>query len=134
MSTTRSLVTALTRLHIAALFGSPPATARVAVTGEVDLATGPGLREALLRVLHTHGPAVLDIDLAGVTFLDCTGIRALIAVRNAAVHDGCQVRVCHPRPNVRRVLEMARLLDVLTVEPADPQHRARAGRSLSSTR
>ena len=27
-------------------------------------------------------PAVLNVDLAGVTFLDCTGIHALVAVRN----------------------------------------------------
>lgn len=126
MSTTHSLVTALTPLHIAAVFGSPPGLALVAVTGEVDLATAPGLRETLLRVLHTHGPVVLDIDLAGVTFLDCTGIGALVAVRNAAVHVGCHVRVCHPQPIVRRVLEVTGLLNVLTVEqqrlPADPQH------------
>jgi hypothetical protein len=51
---------------------------------------------------------------------------ALVAVRNADVHVGCQVRACHPQPIVRRVLEVTGLLDVLTVEqqrlPADPQH------------
>jgi anti-anti-sigma factor len=126
MSTTHSPVTALTPLHIAATASSPPGTVRVAVTGEVDLATAPELRERLLGVLHTHGPAVLDIDLAGVTFLDCTGIGALVAVYNAAVHAGCQLRVLHPQPIVRRVLEVTGLLDVFTVAPprlpAGPQH------------
>ena len=116
MSTTRSLMTALMPFHIAHLSGSPPGRARVAVTGEVDLATASELRETLLGVLHTHGPAFLDIDLAGATFLDCTGIGALAAVHNAAVLVGCQVRVCHPRPNVRRVLEVTGLLDVHTAE------------------
>jgi|GEM_PF-492121 len=126
MSTTPSHVTALTPLHILAMVGLPPGTARVAVTGEIDLATAPAFRETLLGVLHTHGPAVLDIDLAGVTFLDCTGIGALVAVRNAAVHAGSHVRVCHPQPIVRRILEVTGLLDVLAVEqqrlPAAPQH------------
>ena len=127
MSTTHSPVAALTRLlHIVAMISPSPGTARVAVTGEVDLATAPELRERLLGVLHTHRPAVLDIDLAGVTFLDCTGIGALVAVHNAAVHEGCQVRVCHPQPIVRRVLEVTGLLDALTVEPQrlpkGPQH------------
>jgi anti-anti-sigma factor len=126
MSTTHSPVTALTPLHIATMISSPPGTARVAVAGEVDLATAPEFRERLLGVLHTQAPAVLDIDLTGVTFLDCTGIGALVVVHNAAVHAGCLVRVCHPQPIVRRVLEVTGLLDVLTVEPrrppAGPQH------------
>jgi anti-anti-sigma factor len=126
MSTTQSPVTVLTPLYITGLFGSPPGMARVAVAGEVDLATAPELRETLLGVLHAHGPAVFDIDLAGVRFLDCTGIGALVAVRNAAVHAGCQVRICHPQPIVRRVLEVTGLLDVFSVEPqpltASPQH------------
>jgi anti-anti-sigma factor len=125
MSTKLSPVTALAQLRIDT--SCPlPATARVAVVGEVDLATAPGLRDRLLSVLHEQNPAVLDVDLAGVTFLDCTGIGALVAVRNAAVHEGCQVRVCHPQPITRRVLEVTGLLDAFTVEPQQlpkgPQH------------
>jgi len=119
-------VTASTPLHITTMINSPPGTTRVAVTGEVDLATAPVFRETMLGLLRTHGPSIIDIDLAGVTFLDCTGIGALVAVRNGAVHAGCHVRVCHPQPIVGRVLEATGLLDVLTVEPQrlppDPEH------------
>lgn len=116
----------LTPLYIAVMISLPPGTARVLVTGEVDLATAPELRERLLGVLHTQGPAVLDIDLAEVTFMGCAGVGALVAVNNAAIHAGCQVRVCHPQPIVRRVLELTGLLGVFAVEPqpppAGPQH------------
>jgi anti-anti-sigma factor len=120
MSTTLSPVTALTQLHLDTSRPSP-STARVAVAGEVDLATAHLLRDRLLGVLREQTPAVLDVDLARVTFLDCTGISALVAVRNAAVHVGRQMRVSHPQPIVRRVLELTGLLDLFTAPIDQPQ-------------
>ena len=120
MSTTLSPVTTLTQLHIDTSWPSP-STARVAVVGEVDLATAHLLRDRLLGVLREHAPAVLDVDLGGVTFLDCTGISALVAARNAAVHIGGHMRVSHPQPIVGRVLEVTGLLDVLTAPIDQPQ-------------
>ena len=52
----------------------------------------------LLTVLREHHPAVLTVDLAGVTFLDCASIRALVAAYHAAVRGGCQMWVTRPRP------------------------------------
>jgi anti-anti-sigma factor len=120
MSTTLSPVTALPQLHIDTSWSSP-VVVRVAVVGEVDLATAHLLRDQMLGVLHEQAPAVLDVDLAGVTFLDCTGISALVAVRNAAVRSGRQMRVSHPQPIVRRVLDVTGLLGILTAPIDQPQ-------------
>ena len=119
MSTTDSPVAALPQLHLDTSWPSPT-TARVAVVGEVDLATTPVLRERLLRVLRDQRPDLLDVDLAGVTLLDCTGLGALVAVRNAAIQAGRQMRVSHPQPIVRRVLEVTGLLDVFTAPTIVP--------------
>jgi anti-anti-sigma factor len=119
MSTTVSSVTALTQLHLDTSWPAP-STARVAVVGEVDLSTAHVLRDRLLGALRGQAPAVLDVDLAGVTFLDCTGISALVAVRNAAMDTGCQVRVTHPQPIVRRVLDVTGLLGPLTAPIDQP--------------
>lgn len=127
MSTTVSSVTALAQFHLDVSWPAP-STARVAV-GEVDLATAHLLGDRLLGVLREQTLAVIDVDLAGVTFLDCTGISALVAVRNAAMHTGCQVRVTDPQPIVRRVLDVAGLLGLftapvdqpLTTGPVNPQ-------------
>jgi anti-anti-sigma factor len=120
MSTTASSpVTMSAQLHIDTSYPSA-VTARVAVVGEVDLVTTPVLRERLLRVLRDRRPDLLDVDLAGVTFLDCTGLGALVAVRNAAVQAGGQIRVSHPRPIVRRVLEVTGLLGVFTAPTMVP--------------
>ena len=98
-----------------------PDTARVAVAGEVDVATAPMLRDRLLSLLHGQAAAVLVVDLAGCTFLDCTGIGALVSVHNVAARTGRQLRVTHPRPIVRRVLELTGLLDVFAVAIEQPQ-------------
>lgn len=133
MSTMLSPVTVLTQLHLDTSWPSP-SMALVAVAGEVDLATAHLLRYRLLGVLHEHGPAVLDVDLAGVTLLDCAGISALVAVRNAAVQAGRQMWITRPQPIVRRVLDVTGLLGVFTAPidqprplPISSEHRSRTG-------
>lgn len=120
MSVARTPVSTLTQLHLDTSWPSP-STARVAVVGEVDLATAHLLRGRLLDVLRERAPAVVDVDLAGVTFLDCTAISVLVAARNAAIHAGCHVRVSRPQPIVRRVLELTGLLGVFTTPIDQPQ-------------
>jgi anti-anti-sigma factor len=121
-TTTSSRVTALAQLHIDTNHPSA-VTARVAVVGVVDLATTALLRERLLRLLRDQRPDLLDIDLSGVTFLDCTGLGALIAVRNAAIEAGGQMRLSHPQPIVRRVLEVTGVLGMFTAATIDPSGR-----------
>lgn len=119
---TLSPVNASTQLHVDTSYPSP-ATAWVAVSGEVDLATAEVLRDGLLDVLRDEAPTMLGVDLAGVTFLDCAGISALVAVRNAAARTGRQMRVTHAQPIVRRVLDLTGLLDIFTAPIDRPQPR-----------
>jgi len=113
MSASFSPVIALAILHFDTSYPTP-GTTRVIVSGEVDLSTADALRDRLLEVLREQTPAVLDVDLGRVAFLDCAGVGALVAVRNAAVHAGIQLRVTHLQRIVRRVLDLVGLLDVLT--------------------
>jgi len=60
----------------------------------------PGLQPSPYR-----GGGILGFDLAGVTFLDCTGIRALsIAARLAP--GGCPVIIRSLSPIARRIVEL----------------------------
>ena len=120
MSITFSPVNTLAQLHLCTSYPSPD-TARVAVFGTVDLATAQVLRDGLLGVLHDEASAVLDVDLAGVDFLDCTGISALVAVHTAAVRTGRQIRVIDPQPIVHRVLDLTGFLGVLAAPVDQPR-------------
>jgi anti-anti-sigma factor len=103
----------LTQLRIDTSSPSP-AFVRVAALGEIDLATVDALREELLGVLSAQLPECVEIDLAGVSLMDCTGLTVLIITRQAALRIGCQLRITNPRPIVQRVLEATGLLGVLT--------------------
>jgi anti-anti-sigma factor len=96
-------------LRIEVSFPSP-GTVRLAVAGEVDLATAPQLGVQLLAVMDAHRPAVVDVDLAAVGFLDCSGIGVLVAVRDTAEKVGYRVWISHPQPFVAKVLEAVGLL------------------------
>ena len=80
----------------------------VGVSGEVDIASAPKLREELLGALRRHG-ARLALDLGGVTFMDCAGINALLAARRHARLEGGWVRVARASRRARKVLTLTGL-------------------------
>ena len=49
----------------------------IAVSGEIDVATAPQLRECLHRVI-AQGESTIVLDLLGVTFLDSTALGVLV--------------------------------------------------------
>ena len=74
------------------------------LTGEIDLLTAPLLRDAGLAATRQHAP-IIRFDLSGVTFMDLTGLKALLVTRRRAVRDGVQIHLVGPGRNVMRVLE-----------------------------
>src|SRR5215472_8303489 len=63
----------------------------VTVSGEIDIASGPKLREELLGAIRGHGARVA-LDLGRVTFIDCAGISVLLAAHRHARLEGGWVR------------------------------------------
>src|SRR5215211_6694237 len=86
----------------------------IAVDGELDLETAPEFTEEIeLAVWDTAGAFVLD--LTGVTFLDSSGLHALLRARAyLAREDRPLVLVC-PAGAARRVLDLAGVLDTFVV-------------------
>jgi anti-anti-sigma factor len=97
--------------------GDPVPTVEVAE--ELDLDSGPYLHEQLRSIMRTHG-AYLAIDLTGVTFIDCSGVNALLASGRDARRLGGWMRVAGASPCVRRLIEITGLQQVLEVLPASP--------------
>ena len=88
---------------------SEPAPGVVAVAGEVDIATAQLLEE---RLVERQGPIRLNME--AVTFIDSSGIRALVHVFRHCEGDGCTFRVEACSPPVERVLQVVGLYDLLT--------------------
>lgn len=83
---------------------------RVAVVGEIDLPHARDLVVALREVL-AGAPAVISLDLSGVTFMDSTGIQVLMGARADAVKAGTEVRIQKTSAPVQRVLQLTGLLE-----------------------
>jgi len=80
----------------------------LAVSGEIDIATAPSLREKLHSLL-ADGALQLIIDLDEVTFLDSTALGVLVGVLKRARTEGGEVRIVCNQPRVRKVFEITRL-------------------------
>ena len=95
-----------------------PGLVLVTVSGEVDLTTADELREAVVGALGRGRPTELQLNLAGVPFMDSMGISALIAGYRAATTAGAEFRLVEPSRPLVGVLEITGLLDVFGYHPS----------------
>jgi anti-anti-sigma factor len=80
----------------------------VRVAGQVDLDTAEQLAAGLESC---HGTVV--VDLAGVTFIDSSGLGTLVRARNRLTSEGGDLLVAEPTEMVRRLFELTGLSELL---------------------
>jgi anti-anti-sigma factor len=80
--------------------------------GELDTASA-GRLEAVLFDVSADGTTGITLDLSGLTFMDSTGLRAVLLAKDLTDHRGCDLSIIPGPPSVQRVFELAALLDVL---------------------
>ena len=81
--------------------------------GEIDTHTVHEFHETVTRAMSLSPRVVLD--LAGVTFVDSSGLGALIVARNSAREGRGSLSLVSPPPVVRRLLGSTRLHDVFDI-------------------
>jgi anti-sigma B factor antagonist len=86
---------------------------RVAFTGELDIAGAQEAEEAVRQAETGGGGRALTIDLRGLTFMDSTGLRLLVAADRRAQQDGRTLRIVRGPDAIQRVLELTGLGDKL---------------------
>jgi anti-anti-sigma factor len=86
------------------------------LTGELDIASAPALREQLLRLLRP-GSSRLVIDLSEVSFCDASGLAVLVSTGRRARLLGGFLRLAAVSPQVGRVLHLAGLLRNFAIFP-----------------
>ena len=91
--------------------GGAGADVRIAVFGDLDRDGASPLERAVIHVLRERRPARLEIDLAGVPFLDAGGVRVLLQCRADARQLDCRLTLTDVRPVAYRVLEIVGLLE-----------------------
>lgn len=85
----------------------------VGVHGDVDIASAADLREHLQREVERY--ALVVVDLAGVGFMDSTGLGVLVAAHNRAKASGRRLVVAEPQRLVRNALRLVQVDSVIDV-------------------
>ncbi|MEV5831047.1 STAS domain-containing protein [Spirillospora sp. NPDC052242] len=88
----------------------------VALSGVLDGAAAPALREHLIAALR-HSGRLLILDLSEVTSADVAGLAVLIGVRQRAAGLGVTLRLAAPSAEVAALLRATGLGRILTVHP-----------------
>lgn len=88
----------------------------LAVSGDLDISGVDEFLEHADRLLR-ESASTIDIDLAGVTFIDSSGLGALVRLQKTATENGRELRLSNvPRP-VTRILELTGLTDLFAERP-----------------
>jgi anti-sigma B factor antagonist len=94
------------------------ATWIVTVSGELDLASAPEL-EAVFEGTDASASDRVLVDLAGVSFLDSSGIRALVRAKRRFDGIGAPLLLDAVSDAARQVLEISGVLDALSERSPD---------------
>jgi anti-sigma B factor antagonist len=94
----------------------PDGVTVVQPAGRLDLLSAAGLRQRLAQEIAA-GRRRLVVDLAQVTFVDSSGLGALIGGLKAARLAGGDLRIARPGEQARIVLELTTLDRVLRPYP-----------------
>jgi anti-anti-sigma factor len=83
-----------------------PGHVRVAVTGEIDFSNSGALRDTLATILGESGLTRLELDFAGVRFVDSSGIDALVTGLHSAQQHRVGFAVRNAGGTVLRVMQI----------------------------
>jgi anti-anti-sigma factor len=75
----------------------------VALRGELDLATVPSLEDHLWS-LEGEGVKAIILDLRDLTFIDSTGLRALLVAWDHAANNGHRLAIVGASDDARKLL------------------------------
>ena len=93
------------------------ATTEVAPIGEVDVLTARTLYDELIDQLR-EDLAEMVIDFAGVTFIDTTGLAALVKAARRLGRAGATMRIANASPHAVRVLSITGVDRTIPVDAA----------------
>lgn len=90
-------------------------TATVSVLGEIDFSNADDIAQGLRDTVAEWTPATVFVDLKKASFMDSTGLGALIEGYRAASEAGIPFVVTNPTAGFHRVLTVTGLCDLFGV-------------------
>jgi anti-sigma B factor antagonist len=85
------------------------------ISGDIDLATSPELRKALLRELRDLKIPRVVLNLEGVRYIDSSGVASLVEGLKASRDVGSRLVLFGVNSTIREVLQISRLLKIFEI-------------------
>ncbi len=95
--------------------------------GELDLAAADHFRHTLEQALDKEPVRNLVFNLAGVTFIDSSGLGVLLGRYKRVSKNGGKVMLVSPQPQVRRILELSGLFRIMKELASESDALAKIG-------
>jgi anti-sigma B factor antagonist len=89
--------------------------ATVALHGEVDVLNVDQVRVALVEAIETR-PRALVVDLSKLSFIDSTGLGAIIFGFQRARDEGIEFALARPTRGVHQILVLSGVLEVVELQ------------------
>lgn len=94
-----------------------PGATVISLTGELDVYTSPALKDTLTQLADDDARAV-TFDLAGLEFVDSTGLGVLVSALTRSQELGGRATLRRPKPAIAKLLEITGLGTLFVVEPS----------------
>lgn len=87
----------------------------LALAGEIDIVSAPEIRARLAEIVNDNSNSAVVIDLSGVTFMDSSGVGALLSAYRPLKLQQRPLRVAQPQAIVARVLGLTNVERLIPV-------------------
>ena len=91
------------------------------ITGDIDLATSPELRKALLRELKELKMPRVVLNLGAVRYIDSSGVASLVEGLKASRDVGSRLILFGLNKTVREVLQLSKLVRIFEIHETEAQ-------------
>lgn len=93
---------------------TPDAT-EVRLTGRLEFTDHDRLRD-IVSLLHQMQARRFIIDLSGLDFIDSAGLGMILILQEEAEQKNAKLVVRHPRNDVRRSMDLAKIGEIVAIE------------------
>ena len=91
------------------------------ISGDVDLATSPELRKALLRELREGRIPRVILNLKAVRYMDSSGVASLVEGLKVSRDLGARLILFGLNATIREVLQLSKLLKIFEIYDTEEQ-------------
>jgi len=90
-------------------------TATINMSGRFDFNVQREFKEAYDPQLNNAAVGTIEVNLAGVDYLDSSALGMLLMLRERATAAGKALKLCNPNPGVSQILEIANFSKLFTI-------------------